>query len=152
MVEWYSHEDRVEAHTMPLLRSLVNIKQEISEQKWVEARQWAGGRTSKTKYQRSESQRPEGTVAGSCKRLSSCFYQLQTGHCNTGQYLNWTKNRSTPQWWWCWNTIQTREYLFKVSGEEGLTDDPVGGGRKEARRQDDRWKIGNPLADERCSL
>jgi len=31
---------------MHLARSLANLKREISEKKWVEARQWAGGRTS----------------------------------------------------------------------------------------------------------
>ena len=34
---------------MPLPRSLAHLKREISE-KWVEARQWAGGWTCKTKY------------------------------------------------------------------------------------------------------
>jgi len=32
---------------MHLPRSLANLKREISEKKWVEACQWAGGRTSK---------------------------------------------------------------------------------------------------------
>ena len=32
---------------MPLPRSLANIKREIAATKWAEARQWAGGRTSK---------------------------------------------------------------------------------------------------------
>jgi len=77
---------------MPLPRSLANLKQEISEKKWVEARRWAGGRTSKKKYRIPESQNPDGTVANSTKRLASRFYQLKTGHCLTGQYLNWTKN------------------------------------------------------------
>jgi len=65
----------------------------------VEARQWAGGRTSKKKYRLPESQRSDGTVVGSTKRLASRFYQLKTGHCLTGQHLNWTRNRPTPQCW-----------------------------------------------------
>ena len=36
-------------------RSLANIRQEISEKKWVEAREWAGGRTSRKKYKMLES-------------------------------------------------------------------------------------------------
>jgi len=84
---------------MPLPRSLANLKREISE-KWAETRQWAGGRTSKKKYRMSKSQRPDGAVAGSTKRLAFRFYQLKRGHCLTGQYLNWTKNRPTPQCWW----------------------------------------------------
>ena len=69
---------------MPLPRSLANIKHEITEKKWVEAQQWAGGRTSKKKYKMPKSQRPDGTVAGSTKRLASRFYQLMTGHCRMG--------------------------------------------------------------------
>jgi len=95
-VEWLSYSDRDEARAMPLPRSLANHKREISEKKWAEARQWAGGRTSKTKYRMPKSQKPDGEVAGSTKRLASRFYQLKTGHCRTGQYLHWTKNRATP--------------------------------------------------------
>jgi len=84
---------------VPLPRSLANHKREISEKKWAEARQWAGGRTSKAKYLLTKSQRPDGTVAESTKRLASRFYQLKTGHCLTGQYLHWTKSRPTPQCW-----------------------------------------------------
>jgi len=79
-VEWLSFLDRAEARAMPLPRSLANIRREISEKKWVEARQWAGGRTSKTKYRMPKSQRPDGTAARSTKRLTSQFYQVKTGH------------------------------------------------------------------------
>jgi len=65
---------REKAGAMPLPRSLANFKLEISEKKWVEARQWAGGRTSKTKYRMPKGQRPGGTVAGSTKRLASRAY------------------------------------------------------------------------------
>ena len=41
-VEWLSYSDGT-ARPMPIPRSLVNLKREISEKKWVEARQWAGG-------------------------------------------------------------------------------------------------------------
>jgi len=98
-VEWLSSLGRTEVRAAPLPRSLANLKREISEKKWAEARQWAGDRTSKKKYRLPESQRPDGTVAGSTKRLASRFYQLKTGHCLTGQYLNWTKSRPTPQCW-----------------------------------------------------
>jgi len=49
-VEWLNYSDRVEAHAMPLPRSLANLKRATPEKNWAEARQWAGGRTSKTKY------------------------------------------------------------------------------------------------------
>jgi len=57
---------------MPLPRSLAHLKREISE-KWAEARQWAGGRASGS-YRMPSRQKPDGTVAGSSKRLASRFY------------------------------------------------------------------------------
>ena len=104
-------------HLAPLPRSLANLKREISEKKWAEARQWAGGRTSKTKYRMPKTQRPDGAVAGSTKRLASRFYQLKTGHARTGQYLHWAKVRPTAQCWWCQCRTQTRDHLFKVCPE-----------------------------------
>jgi len=94
--------------------SLAHIKREISEKKWAEARQWAGGWTSRKRYRMPSRKEPEITVAGSSKRLTSRFYQLNTGHCLTGQYLQWTKNRSTAQCWWRKCGAQTRDHLFKV--------------------------------------
>ena len=49
-MEWLSYLDRVEARAISLPRSFASFKREISEKKWAEARQWAGGRTSKMKY------------------------------------------------------------------------------------------------------
>ena len=106
-VEWlsYNYDGRSEVRTMPLPRSLANLKREISEKKWAEARQWAGGCTSKKKYRMPRSQRPDGVVAGSTKRLASRFYQLKTGragrraqgelatsrHCADCGQENWAK-------------------------------------------------------------
>jgi len=59
-------------------------------------------------------QRPDKTVAGSSKRHASRFYQLKTGHCLAGQYLNWTKSRPTAQCWWCPCRTQTREHCLKA--------------------------------------
>ena len=137
---------------MPLPRSLANLKREISEKKWAEARQWAGGRTSKTKYRLPESRRPDGTVAGSNKGIASRFYQVKTGHCRTGQYLSWTKNRPTPQCWWCRCPNQTREHLFKVCPEWKDQQRTLWAEvKKETERWKARWKIRDLLADERCS-
>jgi len=63
------------------------------------------------------SQKPDGTVAGSSKRLASRFFQMKTGHCLTMQYLHWTKNRSSAQRWWCKYRTQTQDHLFKVCPE-----------------------------------
>jgi len=107
-VEWLDG-----ACLLPLPRSLANIGREISEKKWTEAREWAGGRTTTKKYKMPKGQRPDSTVAGSTKRLASRFYQLKTGHCRTGEYLHWTTSRPTPQCWWCLHPRQTREHLLK---------------------------------------
>jgi len=134
-----------------LPRSLANLKREISEKKWAEARQRAGGRTSKAKYRMPKSQKPDGAVAGRTKRLASRFYQIKTGHCLTGQYLNWTKNWATPQCWWCRYPHQTREHLFKEC-PEWKTQQKILWAEvwKETGRWKSQWKIRDLLADERC--
>jgi len=99
---------------MPLPRPLAHLKREISEKKWVEAWQWTGSRTSKKKHRMPGRQKPDGTVAGSSKRLASRFYQLNTGHCLTGLYLQWARGRPTAHCWWCRCHTQTRDRLFKV--------------------------------------
>jgi len=151
-VEWLSYSDRVEVRSMPLPRSLANIKREISEKKWVEARQWAGGRTSKKKYRMLASHKPDGTVAGSTKKLASRFYQLKMGHCRTGQYLHWARARPTAKCWWCQCPTQTRDHLFKVcprwKGQQKILWEEI---RKETGRWKSRWKIRDLLADGRCS-
>jgi ribonuclease HI len=135
-----------------LPRSLAHLKREISEKKWAEARQWAGGRITRNKYKMPRQQRPDKTVAGSSKRHASRFYQLKTGHCLTGQYLNWTKKRPTAQCWWCPYLTQTREHCFKVcpawrEQQKTLWAEV----RKETGRWKSRWKVRDLLADERCS-
>jgi len=146
-----SCSDRTDVRAMPLPRSLANLKREISEKKWSEARQWSGGRTCKTKYRMPNSQQPDGAVAGSTKRLASGFYQLKTGHCLTGQYLHWTKNRATPQCWWCRYLTQTRDHFLKECPEwkpqQKILWVEV---KKETGGWKDRWKIRDLLADERC--
>jgi len=118
----------------------------------VEARQWAGDRTSKKKYRLPMSPRPDGAVAGSTKRLSSRFYQLKTGHCLTGQYLNWTKSLPTPQCWWCRYQTQTRDHHFKDCPEwkpwQKILWAEV---KKEIGRWKDGWTVRDLLSDGRCS-
>jgi hypothetical protein len=135
-----------------LPRSLANLKREISEKKWAEARQWAGSRISSHKYKMPCQQRPDQTIAGSSKRLASRFYQLKTGHYLSGQYLNWTKKRPTAQCWWCPYRTQTREHDLKVcpawKEQQRTLWTEV---RKETGRWKSRWKVRDLLADERCT-
>ena len=60
-----------------------------------------------------KSQKPNGTAAGSAKRLASRFNQLKMGHCLTGEYLHWSKSHPMPQCWWCRCPKQTRDHLLK---------------------------------------
>ena len=117
-----------------------------------EARKWAGGRTSKKKYTMPESQRPDGTVAGSTKRLAWRFYQLKTGHYRTGQYLHWAKVRPTAQCWWCRCPTQTRDHLLKGcpewKGQQRTLWKEVW---EETGRGKRRWRAHELFADRRCS-
>jgi len=90
------YSDRAEARAMPLPRSLTHLKREIAKKKWAEARQWAGGGTSRKKYWMPSRQNLDSTVAGSSKRLASRFCQLKTGHCSTVQYLQATADEGPP--------------------------------------------------------
>ena len=149
--EWAKAAAEQPGNHRPIPRSLANLKREISEKKWVEARQWEGGRTSKKKYRLPESQRPDGTAAGNTKRLASQFYQLKAGHCLTGQYLNWTKSRPTPQCWWCRYRTQTRDHLFKECPEWKSQQKILWAKvKKETGGWKDRWKVRDLLADGRC--
>jgi len=151
-LEWLTYSDRPEARSIPLPGSLANIRREISEKKWAEARTWAGGRTSKKKYKMPDSQKPDGTVAESNKRLASRFYQLKMGHCRTGQYLHWAKARLTAQCWWCQCSVQTRDHLLKGcpkwKGQQKTLWEEVW---KETGRGKSRWKAHELFAYRRCS-
>jgi len=70
-VEWLNYSDLTEVRPMPLSRSLANIKREISEKKWVEARRWACGQVSREKYRMPEGHKAEGAIGGNTKRLAS---------------------------------------------------------------------------------
>ena len=94
----------------------------------MEARQWAGGRTSKKKYRLPESQRPDGTVAGSTKRLASRFYQLKTGHCLTGQYLTGRRIEPPRMLVVPIPDADQGSPLQGVPRVEAVAEDPVGGG------------------------
>jgi len=110
---------------MPLPRSLANIQREISEKKWVEARRWAGGRISKTRCRMPKSQRPNGTVAGSTKRLASRFCQLKTGPESTctGQGSPFRSVLAVQGPY-----ADERTPLQGVPEVEGSAEDPMGGG------------------------
>jgi len=139
------------AYPGPLPRSLANLKREISEKKWTEAQSWAGGSVSKAKYRMPKSQKPDGAVADSTKRLASRFYQLKTGHARTGQYLHWAKVRPDAQCWWCNCPSQTRDHLFKVCPEWKVQHKVLWAEvLKVTKRWKCRWTVRDLLADERC--
>ena len=97
-----------------------------------------------------ESHKPDGTVAGSSKRLASRYYQLKVGHCRTGEYLHRAKVRPTAQCWWCQCPSQTRDHLFKVCPEWKVQQKILWAEVKQEGRWKSRWKSRDLLADGRC--
>jgi hypothetical protein len=78
-------------------RSLAHLKREISEKKWPKPEAGQDAESGK-KYKLTAKQRPDGTVAGSSKRLSSRFYQPKTGRplaSGFTQRLQYTFSRYT---------------------------------------------------------
>jgi len=75
----------------------------------------------------------------------------EDGHCISGQYLHWTKNRPKPQcWWWQYQSL-TREHLFKVCLEwEDQQKILWAEVLKATGNGKSRWKI-RDLADGQCS-
>jgi len=127
-----------------------------SEAKWTDASKWVKAqlaRTSNSKYRPSEKQKPNATVAQANKKLAARgFYQLKTGHCLTGQYLQWTTRRPDAKCWWRNYKSQTREHLFKIcpqwkSQQKAL----LAVAREETGRGKDRFKISELFADESYS-
>jgi len=135
-LEWFAYLDRPEVRSMPLPRSLANIKREIAQKKWAEARQWAGGQTSKKKYKMPESQRPDGTVAGSTKRLASRYYQLRTGHCRTGSTCTGQRLAQQPSAGGAGAQHRRGTNSQGVSEVEGAAEDLVEGGTQGDRERE----------------
>ena len=86
-VEWLRYGDRYGVRCMPLPRSLANLRREIAEKKWGEAKSWTEERVSGRKYRLARDQRPNRMVERAPKYLAGCFHQLRKGHCRSGQYL-----------------------------------------------------------------
>jgi hypothetical protein len=151
-VEWLRRADGYGRRLMPQPRSLANLKREISEKKWEEARQWAEGRITTRKYRLPAAQRVEKIVAGSPKRVAARYYQLKTGHCLTGQYLKWTKSRGSAKCGWCSYEVQTREHLFKNCPRWKLQQKNLWAEvRRDTGRGRNRFRIRDLFADERCT-
>jgi len=84
-VEWMDYKDRYGRWSMPLPRSLANLKQDISEKKWEEAWMWSKKRVRGRKYLMPKTIHQNKLVAQSSKRLAGRYHQLRTRHCRTGQ-------------------------------------------------------------------
>jgi len=101
--------------------------------------------------------KPDQTPARAEKRTASRFYQLKSGHALTGVYLKSIDNRPDDYCWWCdleniSGTPQTRDHLFKHCSrwkdQQAQLWERV---KKETRKGKQRWRVGDLLADERCS-
>jgi len=151
-VEWLRYGDRYGIRRMPPPRSLANLRREIAEKKWSEARSWAERRVRGKKYKLSRDQRPNRVVEQAPKRLAGRFHQLRTGHCRTGQYLEWTKNADSAACGWCQYRTQTREHLFKHCREWKRQQKILWAEvRKETGKGKERHAIRDLFADERCT-
>ena len=87
----------------------------------------------------------------------SRFYQLKSGHALTGVYLKSKDNRPDDHCWWCdpeniSGTQQTRDHLFKHCSRWKDHQAELWARVKEAaKRGKQKWRVGDLLADERCS-
>jgi len=111
-VEWLSTTDpdgKITKRDFPLPRSLA-VKRGFSEQKWADSKNWTGGNLPGLATG-GGFQKPDPTVAKARKRLAARFYQLKTGHCQTGQHL--ASQRPDASYWWRQYRTQTRDHLFK---------------------------------------
>ena len=128
-------------------RSLANLKREISEKKWSEAQEWVKERVKGRKYRMSK--RTSKEVERAPKLLAGRFHQIRTGHCRTGQYLEWTRNADTAECGWCKYRVLTREHLFKHCGRWKMQQKILWAEvRKETGKGKNRHKIRDLLADE----
>jgi len=152
VVEWMGYKERYGRRPMPPPRSLANLKREVSEKKWEEARTWPKKRVKGKKYQMPKTMHQNNMVARRPKRLPGRYHQLKTGHCRTGQYLKWTKNSDKAERGWCQYKTQTREHLFKNCDrwrpQQKIMWAEV---RKKTGRGKNRFAIRELFADERCS-
>jgi hypothetical protein len=95
-------------------------------------------------------------VTGSPKRLASRFHQLKTGHCLTGQYLQWRENRTTAKRGWCppYKT-QSWEHLacsrIACVGSRSRRSCRRRYGERETGRGKARFKIRDPFEDVLCT-
>lgn len=88
----------------------------FSEKKRTEVQRWVARRATGRKYKSPTRQRPEGTAAGSSKRLAPRSHQLKMGHRLTGQCPKRTGNQPTAKYPY---RTQTRKHV--------LTNRPIGG-------------------------
>ena len=108
--------------------------------------------SSNSKYRPSDKQKPNAAVAPPNKKLAARFYQLKSGHCLTGQYLQWATRRPDAKCWWCNCKSQTREHLFKNFTQwKSQQKTLLAVVSEETGRGKDRFKISELFADERCS-
>ena len=144
----------------PLPRSLANFKRllgrNVDGDPGLVSRKLA--KTSNRKYRPNEKQKPDAIVAGANKLIASRFYQLKSGHCLTGQYLQCTTRCPDTKCWWCQHSIQNRKHLFKNCPQWRCQQKTLWVAVLEETKQlpgptrwRDRTKIAELLADERCS-
>jgi len=131
--------------------SLAHLRRRASEKKWPEARSWCERRHLNKRYVLRKKRKPDPTPARAEKRTASRYYQLKSGHALTGVYLKSVDNR--PDDHNNCGTQQTRDHLFKHCSrwkdQQAQLWARVKGETKKGKR---KCRVGDLLADERCSL
>ena len=90
--------------------------------------------------------------------LAGRFHRLRTGHCPTGQCLEWTKNSDTAECGWCRDTRHRQENTYPRTARDGSASRRSCEQKilwAEVRKETGKWKwrfnIRDLLTDERCA-
>jgi len=134
-------------------RRLAHLRCKASEKKWPEARSWCERRRFNKGYVLRKKGKPDPTPARAEKRTAARFYVP----LKSGRVPEDTDNRPDDHCWWCdpeniSGTQQTRGHLFKHCSMWKDQQAELWARVKEAtERAKRKWRVGDLLADERCS-
>jgi len=106
---------------------------------------WSERRIKEKKYKMPGKMHQSTAVARGPKRLAERFHQLRTGHCRTGQYLEWAKNANTAAYGWV--SIQEPDTELPVQRMQTMAiaaENVVGRGPKSYRKREESHQDPRP--------
>jgi len=144
-VEWMGYTER-----MPLPRPLANIRREIAEKKWEEARSWSEKRVKK-KYKLPGKMREQdgGTRAPAAGRAVPSAQNRALPH-RTIHEMGEERGHGGVRVVSVQDT-DTEPPVQRPPAMEFAAENSVGRGSKSCRKGKNRFKIRDLLADERCT-